>query len=245
MDFLHSFQDVSKNWIMKQSWRNLLFAHWPVPVEVIRPFVPKALQIDTFERYAWIGIVVFVMDGIFLRGLPRLPLFAKFPEINVRTYVKYKGKPGVYFLSLDAPHWATYTIARKWYRLPYFYSEIHAWEERAEFSYNSVRKDRKSTSPVGFDGKFSASSEVYFAECGTLDHWLTERYCLYSVDAKGNIFCGEIDHAPWPLHRAEADICQNTLVSPFKFDLPKMAPFLHFSPGVDSIFSNIRRVKNE
>lgn len=243
MDIPHFFQDVSKNWIMKQSWKNLLFAHWPIPVDVIRPYVPKPLQVDTFERYAWIGVVAFVMDGIFLRGLPGMPLFAKFPEINVRTYVHFNGKPGVFFLSLDAPHWVTYTLARKWYRLPYFYSQIHTQQDQPEFYYHSLRKDRRSSFPASFDGKFMASSDVYFSKKGMIDHWLTERYCLYSVDAKGNIYHGEIDHTPWPLQNVEAAIYQNTLIAPFKIELPRMQPLFHFSAGVDSIFSNIKRVQ--
>ncbi|OIK07631.1 hypothetical protein BIV60_27070 [Bacillus sp. MUM 116] len=235
-------QDLSKNWIMKQSWRNLLFAHWPIPVNLMRPLIPKPLQLDTYECYAWIGIIVFIIDGIYLRGIPRLPLFAKFPEINVRTYVHYNGKPGVYFLSLDAPHWATYTIARKWYRLPYYQSLIQFWKDHSGFYFNSVRSDRKSPFLAGFNGNFMASSRVFFAGEGTIDQWLTERYCLYSVDKKGNLFCGDIDHIPWPLQTAEADIYKNTLVTPFGFEPPKTQPLLHFSQGVDSVFANIKRV---
>ncbi|WP_312474087.1 DUF2071 domain-containing protein [Neobacillus sp.] len=246
MGFLQHFHQnsspLSKAWIMKQSWRNLLFAHWPVPVESLRPFVPNPLLIDTFDRYAWIGIVVFVMDGIYLRGLSRLPLFAKFPEINVRTYVHYNGKPGVYFLSLDAPHWVTYTVAKKWYRLPYYYSQIDSLKDHNGYHYSSLRKDKTSAFSVKFNGKFIASPEVYFAEQGTIDHWLTERYFLYSVDANGHIYCSEIDHHRWTLQKAEAEIYYNTLTTPFNIQLPEMKPFLHYSKGVDSIISNIKRV---
>lgn len=234
---------ITNKWIMKQSWKNLLFAHWPVPVESLRPFVPEQLEIDTFERYAWLGIVVFVMDGIYLRGLPRLPLFAKFPEINVRTYVRYGGQSGVYFLSLDAPHWVTYTVAKKWYRLPYYYSQIMSFQDHlGGYYYNSLRNDRNSAFSVQFNGNFMASPGVYFAGKETFEYWLTERYRLFSVDARQQIYSAEIDHHPWPLQKAEAEIQQNTMTHPFNIQLPQTQPILLYSEGVNSIISNIKRM---
>ncbi|MEK4970087.1 DUF2071 domain-containing protein [Cytobacillus sp. FSL R7-0696] len=107
------FSIYSKKWIMRQTWRNLYFLHWPVPIEALREHIPDSLQIDTFNNYAWLGIVAFVMEGIYPRGIPAVSITPKFPEVNLRTYVKYNGKPGVYFLSLDVENWASYKIAKK------------------------------------------------------------------------------------------------------------------------------------
>ncbi len=89
-------------WVMAQSWRELLFAHWRIPVEALRPLVPAELELETWDGSAWLGVVPFLMAGVRPRGVPALPRLSAFPEINVRTYVKVESKPGVWFLSLDA-----------------------------------------------------------------------------------------------------------------------------------------------
>ena len=200
----------SKNWIMRQSWRNFLFIHWPIPAEILRPHIPSFLEIDTYNGSAWLGVVVFVMEGIYPRGLSSISLTPTFPEINVRTYVHYNGKPGIFFMSLDVGDWASCTIAKRWYRLPYKKADISSRKEGQTFHCQSVRKGTKNP-PIPFQVKYTPLSEVYFPKEGTLDHWLTERYCLFSSNNGGNIFCGEIHHRPWPLQKVKAEIIRNTL----------------------------------
>lgn len=232
----------SKNWMMRQSWNNLLFSHWPVSPEVLRPHIPSTLKIDTFEQFAWVGIVLFVMEGIYPRGISSVSLVPKFPEINVRTYVQYNGKPGVFFMSLDVEDWASLTIAKKWYRLPYRAAQISYKKEGQTYYFHSIRKDRTNI-PIMFKGNFTPRSEVFFPKKETLDHWLTERYCLYSTNHRGNIYCGEIHHRPWPLQTVEAEISSNTLFSPFNIDIPKVRPLFHFSKGVDTLIWNIKKIR--
>ncbi|HWO97815.1 MAG TPA: DUF2071 domain-containing protein [Bacillus sp. (in: firmicutes)] len=232
----------SKRWIMRQTWSNLLFLHWPIPPETLRPYIPPSLQIDTFDRSAWLGIVVFVMDGIYPRGLSTVSVTPKFPEINVRTYVHCNGKPGVYFMSLDVADRASLTIAKRWFRLPYHSAQMSFQKEGQTFHCQSIRKG-KTKAPIRFDGKYTPLSEAYFPEKESLDHWLTERYCLYSTDHRANIYCGEIHHRPWPLQKAATDICINTLFSPFNFNLDGINPISHFSIGVDTLIWNIQKVR--
>ena len=118
-------------WIMAQTWRNLLFAHWPVAPERLRPLVPPGLTLDTFDGMAWLGVVAFRLSGVRFRGTPALPGVSAFPEINVRTYVTCGGAPGVLFLSLDANNPPGIAVARPLFRLPYSYSRI-AFAESAE-----------------------------------------------------------------------------------------------------------------
>ncbi|MCM3321404.1 YqjF family protein [Cytobacillus kochii] len=234
------FSIYSKKWIMRQTWRNLYFLHWPVPIEALREHIPNSLQIDTFNNYAWLGIVAFVMEGIYPRGIPAVSITPKFPEVNLRTYVKYNGKPGVYFLSLDVENWASYKIAKKWYRLPYYPAQISFRNDDQIFHCKSVRKNNNAQ--IAFRGTLRHSQEVIFANTGTLDHWLTERYCLYSTDSNGTIYCGEIHHGPWPLQKVDIDIEVNTLFSPFNIDLSNKEPISHFSKGVDSLIWNIKKL---
>ncbi|MFE4708698.1 YqjF family protein [Peribacillus simplex] len=232
----------SKKWIMRQPWRNLLFTHWPIPAETLRPHIPLHLEIDTFDGYAWLGVILFVMEGIYPRGLSSVSLTPKFSEINVRTYVQCDGKPGIFFMSLDVEDWASYIIAKKWFRLPYHSAQISLEKKGQTFHCQSIRKGKTNT-PIRFNAKYAPIPEVYFPEKGTLDHWLTERYCLYSTDNGVNIYCGEIHHRPWPLQKVEAEICTNTLFTPFNFDLTEVKPLFHFSKGVDTLIWNIKKTR--
>lgn len=229
-----------RTWVMQQTWNNVWFIHLPVSSESLRHLIPQRLQIDTYQGQAWIGIVLFVMEGIYLRGVP-VKLFPSFPEINVRTYVTFNGKPGVFFLSLDAEHWVTYTLGKKWFRLPYFYSHIAALNENQSFTYHCVRKDRLSP-PAAFNGTVTPVSDVYFSKPGTLEYWLIERYRLFSVDSKGRIYSGEIHHVPWPLQKGEGAITMNTLISPFHAaPVTDAKPIFHFSSGVNARIWNIKK----
>ena len=160
-------------------------SHWPIPPEILRPYIPSSLQIDTFDGSAWLGVVVFVMKGIYPRGLSSVSLTPKFSEVNVRTYVQYDGKPGVYFMSLDVGDLASLTIAKRWYRLPYHPAHISIQKEGQTFHYESIRKGKTNT-PITSKGTYTPLSDVFFPKEGTLDHWLTERYCLYSTDHRAN-----------------------------------------------------------
>src|SRR5829696_1211158 len=109
-------------WMMRQTWRNLLFAHWALPAEALRALVPQALELDTYAEQAWLGVVPFSMRNVHPRGLPSVPGLSSFPELNVRTYVRMveKGvtKPGVYFYSLEAANPVAVALARSLFLLP-------------------------------------------------------------------------------------------------------------------------------
>ena len=93
---------------LAQTWRDLLFAHWPVPVEMLRPLIPDALQIDTYDGMGWVGVVPFLMTGVRLRPLPAVPGTSRFPELNVRTYVTDGTEPGSGFFA------STRAIRSRW-----------------------------------------------------------------------------------------------------------------------------------
>src|ERR1700758_2464987 len=122
----------SGSWIMMQTWHDLLFAHWPIRQEQLRPLVPPQLPLDTFDGQCWVGVVPFWMSGVRARGVPPLPGLARFPELNVRTYVAYKDKPGVYFFSLDAANFPAVWAARTFFHLPYFYARMSAIHDKEE-----------------------------------------------------------------------------------------------------------------
>jgi len=234
---------------MKQTWHDLLFAHWPIPPEHLRPSVPPELPLDTFDGKCWVGVVPFRMSGIRARWTPPIPGLSSLPELNVRTYVIHKGKPGVYFFSLDAASHAAVWGARTFYHLPYFYAQMKSTDKGGVIHYNSTRKDKRmlrfsSTPPppedlnAQFRGTYRPIGSV--REKSTLEHFLTERYCLYTLH-QAKLYCCDIHHQPWPLQNAEALIEQNTVAAAAGVDLPNAAPLLHFVKRLEVLIWPLRR----
>jgi uncharacterized protein YqjF (DUF2071 family) len=216
-------------WIMKQEWHDLLFAHWAVPAEVLRPLIPRALGIDTFGGQAWLGVVPFHMSGVRMRGMPAIPGFSRFPESNVRTYVARDGKPGVWFFSLDAANAVAVWGARTLFHLPYFLAAMSCAEEAGWIRYESQRKDRRG-SAASLRARYRAVGDIFNAAPGSLEHFLAERYCLYTADEKGRVIRCEIHHPPWPLRLAEAALQENTMAAAAGITIANQKPeLLHFA----------------
>src|SRR5262245_48625605 len=163
---------AKRPWIMAQNWHDLLFAHWQAPAEKMRGLVPRGLEMDTFGGTAWIGVVPFRMSGVRLRGTPGLPWISAFPELNVRTYVKAEGKPGVWFFSLDAANWIAVELARAWFHLPYFSARMSLQESGDEVRYFSRRVDRRG-SDESLGMKYRGQGGTFKAQPGTLEYFLT------------------------------------------------------------------------
>jgi uncharacterized protein len=216
-------------WIMTQGWHDLLFAHWTVPMEALRPVIPRGLEIDTFDRQAWLGVVPFRMAGVRVRGTPAIPGLSRFPELNVRTYVVRDGKPGVWFFSLDATNPVAVLGARTFFHLPYFLAEMSCVENAGWIRYESHRKDRRG-SPASLRARYRAIGEIFHAQPGSIEHFLAERYCLYTADEKGHVIRCEIHHPPWALQLAEAELQENTMAVAAGIMIADLKPeLLHFS----------------
>jgi hypothetical protein len=213
--------------MMKQVWHDLLFMHWPVALEQLRPLIPAELEVQSYEGSGWVGVVPFRMSGIRGRWMPPIPGSSTFPELNVRTYVQVRGKPGVWFFSLDAANPLAVAAARRFYHLPYFRARMHAKSgPLGDIQYGSHRTHR-GTPSADFRGRYRPLGEPSQAKEGSLEYFLVERYCLYAA-AGGRIFCGEIDHPPWPLQLAEAEVEVNTMAVASGVTLPGSKPLLHF-----------------
>jgi hypothetical protein len=209
-------------------WHDLLFMHWPIDSAAIRRYIPAALTIDTFEGTAWIGVVPFRMSGVRPRLAPSLPGLSAFPELNVRTYVVAEGKPGVWFFSLDAGNAIAVEIARDAVHLPYYNARMACELAGESVRYSSVRTHRDAPA-AAFQGQYRPTGSVYHSTPGTLEHFLTARYCLYAADRKGHLWRCDIQHPPWPLQPAEAAIERNTMTEQIRLVLPDTEPLLHFA----------------
>ena len=193
-----------RRWAMVQIWRDLLFAHWRVPGEKLRPLIPAPLELDTFAEDAWLTVAPFHMSLRFCR-MPILPGMARIPELNCRTYVTAGGKPGIFFFSLDAASRFAVWGARAFYHLPYFPARMHVEERNGAIAYSS---SRLRGGAAVFRGSYAPTSPPRRAAPGSIEHFLVERYCLYTV-WRGAAYRGDIHHLPWPLQDASVQIEEN------------------------------------
>lgn len=223
---------------MAQTWQDLLFAHWRVPVSTLRRVVPAQLPLDTFDDTAWLGVTPFLVRGARGRLTPPIPFLSRFPELNVRTYVTVGGKPGIYFLSLDAARWLAVVGARRAFRLPYFRADMSIHRRGDEVTYGS-RRVAADGEPARFSGRYRPRGEAFEAEPGSLEYFLAERYCLYTFDERLRVYRADIHHPPWPLQHAEAEIAFNSMAEPFGIDLAR-APLLHYAHRQDVLIWGLR-----
>jgi uncharacterized protein YqjF (DUF2071 family) len=233
-------------WVMRQRWSNLLFAHWPIPPAAMRLLVPEPLVLDTFDGQAWVGVVPFRMRHVRPRLLPALPWLSYFPELNVRTYVRVRDrgidKSGVYFFSLDAANPIAVELARRTFHLPYFRASMNVAFDGHRVLYTSKRTHHGAPGAV-LMADYRSIGPVYRAQPGHLDHWLTERYSLFTVDSQGHAHIGEIHHMPWPLQPAAAAIQANTMAGAAAMQLPVEEPLLHYAHHIDMVTWAPRRVE--
>ena len=215
-------------------WHDLLFMHWPLAPHLLRPLVPPPLHLDTYDGAAWLGVVPFRMTGMRPRGVPALPALSAFPELNVRTYVSLGGKPGVWFFSLDAANPLAVRGARALFRLPYYDAHMESIRDGDTICYRSDRTHHGAP-PAALTARYRPTGPIYAATPGSLEHWLTARYCLYAANRHGTVWRGDIDHPRWPLQPAEVAIERNTMAAPLRLALPAQPALLHYAGRLDVV----------
>jgi uncharacterized protein len=222
-------------WIMTQRWNDLLFLHYSLDPELVGAKVPDVLTLDTYRQRAWVSVTPFWLNHLRPPGVPSLPWFSRFDEINVRTYVTYGGKPGVYFFSLDASNLSAVWGARIFYRLPYWQASMRVkGKGSARIEYSSKRQH----GPKPAELKCSYGPllpQTFHGRPGSLEHFLTERYCLYSVTKK-RLYRGNIHHLPWELQEASLDLRQNTMAQTAGLELPPQPDLAFFSRELKVLF---------
>ena len=219
-------------WLMTQSWHDLLFAHWRVDVSEARRVVPAAFDLDLFDGEAWLGVVPFYMTNLGLRAIPALPWISTFPELNVRTYVRVGDRPGVYFFSLDAARWLAVAAARAFLNLPYYAADMTIERRRDDLRYESVRR---TGTPAEFRATYEPTGGPFAASAGSIEHFLTERYCLYHLDRRGHPYRLDIHHLPWSLEVARAEIIVNSMAAANHVTLNGTPVLLHFARRQDVV----------
>ena len=229
-------------WQLFMRWSELGFLHWPVSPGMLRRLVPAALEIDTFDDSAWVGVVPFRMDDTQFRSLPPVPTATTFYEINLRTYVRDRDRAGVWFFSLDAGSRLAVWGGRALFNLPYYRARFAFETDSDGVRYRSERTHRGAPQ-ADFLGAYQGVGPVRRSAVGSIEHWLTERYCLYSQGRRGNISRVDVHHPPWPLQHANSYIEFNSMADAAGVTLPHQEPLAHYAAGVDVVAWKPERVE--
>ncbi|MEM8710986.1 MAG: DUF2071 domain-containing protein [Planctomycetota bacterium] len=246
--------------ILKMQWADLLFLHWKVPAEILSSRLPPGLELDLFDGDAYIGVVPFEMRGVRFRFLPPMPTAHRFPEINLRTYVRSGERTGVWFFSLDASSRLTVRGARSTFSLPYFDARMSYAATPDGWTTFRSERTHKGVLPAQFIGRYRPEGDAFTSTPGSLDAFLTERYSLFAQADHGvprariggliggalrrPLLCGDIQHVPWPLQRAVVEIERCDMFRLIGLEEPPPGePLAHFARHVDVTASAPRAVK--
>jgi uncharacterized protein YqjF (DUF2071 family) len=221
-----------------QKWNKLLFLHWQVPLEQLRKLVPTELSIDLFDGAAYVGIVPFVMNDVRPRWWPKALAF-NFLETNVRTYVHFEGRPGVFFLSLDASSRLAVWAARNIWHLPYHFADMSFQQHDLEINYQSKRRAKKTPR---LQTRYRIGEQLGASPPDTLDFFLLERYLMFLGQPSG-LQVGAVHHTPYIAHRVDVVDLHDGLVEAAGLTLPEQTPFCtHYVESVDAEIFPLRRV---
>jgi uncharacterized protein YqjF (DUF2071 family) len=212
---------------MRQWWGKLLFMHWPVEVSALRPLVPPQLSIDTFYGKAWVSVVPFMMWGVRPYFTPPVPGLNSFLELNVRTYVRYRGVPGVWFFSLDIDNPVARWGGRRFFFLPYHTAEMSLGERDNSINFASTRL-AGDAKPADFNAGWTVYDPLPPSQPDSLDFFLTERYCLYS-SFRDQLYRCRVFHEPWPLRAAEVNHYHSTMLEALGLAQPSDAPLVQYA----------------
>jgi uncharacterized protein YqjF (DUF2071 family) len=233
--------------VMHQNWHHLLFLHWEIPPAELQRLVAPELTIDTFEGKAYVGVVPFTMTGVRPVMTPPLPWISSFHEVNVRTYVHLRGRdPGIWFFSLDASSSIAVAAARAAYKLPYFHSEIEFFASKdplPDVQFDSKRNDPTGTMPANARIRYRPIDGIVSrASPGTIEHFLIERYILYTTDKEHHLHRARVHHQPYPIQRADVPECDETLTWAAGVKRSGDAPLRHYASEVNVRVYPLERV---
>jgi len=224
---------------LEMGWRHLLFENWPVDPEVLDAHLPEGLAPDVHEGSAWLSVVPYTNVAVRPKGVPER-FGIRLPELNLRTYVTRDGVPSVYFFSLDAQGVASVLGARVFQHLPYYYARVSLERTDGRIRFSSRRR-HPGARPVRYEATYRPTGGPFSAPDDSLGAFLVERYRFYTQAQDGTMRYTDVDHEPWTLYPARADVEANTLLSAHGFATPDADPVYYYSPGLDVVASRSKR----
>ena len=227
---------------LEMGWRHLLFENWPVDPAMMDAHLPDALEVDEHDGSAWLSVIPFTNVAVRPTGIPER-VGVRLPELNVRTYVVRDGVPSVYFFSLDAQGVASVIGARLVHHLPYYYARISLEWQDGCVRFDSRRR-HPGARPAEYEATYWPTDEPISAPDDPLGEFLVERYRFYTEAPDGTVRYTDVDHEPWTLYPAAADVETNTVLAADGFARPETEPVYFYSPGLDVVASRSARLED-
>ena len=192
--------------LLAQTWRDIVFIHWPVAPASVRALFPDGTRPDTFDSKTYVGIVGFSIPSTRVGGV--LPIGSTH-ELNVRLYsVDDEGRQGVVFLSMDVTRADMVIAAHALLRLPYFWSHIESIRPHRAAAGFRIRRRTSS----GLAAQVEIDIDAPVDHPSALDIFLTARWGLHTRTALGTTWV-PIAHPPFPLHRARLRYADDVLLT--------------------------------
>lgn len=236
----HQGSDLPKlPWVMKQTWQDLLFAHYPVKLEVLQQVVPSVFQLEQYNGTAWIGVVPFRVQNHRVRFLPPMPGINRFLQLNVRTYVTINGKRGVYFLSIDMNHLIARQLAKSLFYMPTQTATINMSHNECGIYFNSKTVEKGHPE---FECQYTPIGQPFYARKETFEAWLVERYSMYSLNRRGEVVRCDILHDYWPLQYVDVEINNNSIFQNRGIQVASKDPILHYAKRMEAYLWPVARV---
>lgn len=218
--------------VMRQIWRDLLFLHWSLPAEALRPLIPHELEVDTFDGRAWVSLIPLRISGVRPRFAPPVPGLSRFLEVNLRTYVHRAGRdPGIWFFSLDATSALAVAGARMGYRLPYYRAAAAVAPAEQGHLGELEWRSRRRRGGAGCHLRGGPTGNQRLAARGSLEYFLIERYVLYAA-RELRLYRARVEHAPYRVYDARANLLEESLLAAAGIRRPDAPPLVHYSPEV-------------
>ncbi len=231
------------DWVLRENEEGLLFFHWPLPVDTLRPLVPPGLEIETYDGHAWLTLNAFNMAVAQFRNLPPLPGLNTSPEVDLRTYVRVGDQAGLFFLSMDIDNQLGVWISRALYHLPYRQSDMEFSFLGDGFRMESHRPATKAAPAADFVATYGPAGDPFCAEPSSLEAFLYERRVYFTASPEGKLYQGRDHRLPLVVLPAEADVEANTIVQAAGLEMPESAPIRHYSPGMAILTEDVKRLK--
>jgi hypothetical protein len=229
-------------WRWSQHWRDLLFAHWRIPARTLRPLVPAELDLDTWEGTAWVTAVAFRLEQVRVSWFPACRLVPNFVELNLRTHVRRRGEPAIYFVSMHANSRIGVTLGRWFTPLPYAFAPIDYTDSSKFWRFHAHQRSARSREPL-FRAEFQPNAPLENVDARSLDGWLLERYVAFNSWRRGKLYRMTAQHPPWQAQTLRAQVTARALGQPWAMDLGRAPDLCHFSPGVHARVGRLELIR--
>lgn len=189
-----------KNVFLTAEWRKLIMANYTVDPAILSAYLPAKTEFDLWQEKCYVSLVGFLFKKVRLKGLP-VPFHSRFPEVNLRFYVKYKErgnwKRGVVFISEIVPKpaiaWVANTLFREKYSVCRMKNENSVNEQEITIGYK-WKRDRWNLLQV------CADKVAKPLAAGSKEAFITEHFWGYAKQNDLHTVEYHVEHPRWDIY---------------------------------------------